>query len=430
MERASTSGPANEPAWMMDPAMERRSLSRSARGADDPSRHPPRRFGGRAWRAAVAVGLLAALVAPPGAVLAQAALEISTPYPAVSVQPGSSVSFQIDVTSTDARQVDLAVSGVPDGWTAALHGGGFTVSSVWSSGDAPPDLNLDVKVPDDAPEGTNGLTVTATSGGLTARLVVEITVAAEAGGTVALTSDFPNLRGRSDQTYTFNLQLENDTPQQLTFTLSATGGAGTEGWTIDARPASQSQAASFAVDPGASSGVTVTVAPAEDAPSATYDIAVQAVSGAFTAEQPLSVEITGNVSLDLSTPDQRLSTNATAGGEKQFTLVVRNTGTSPAENITLSATPPSDWQVTFDIETIAQLQPNATQNVIATIRPAAAAIAGDYVVTFRASSAEASEAVDVRVSVETSLIWGIVGLAIIAVVIGGLLYVFQRYGRR
>ena len=426
MEPASTSGPAMEPRSL--PRLDDR---RDHHRSDQRGTRPGWNVRGRAVRVALAVGLVAALVAPSGAALAQGPLEISTPYPGVSVQPGASASFQIDITTSEARQVDLAVSGVPEGWTAALHGGGFTVSSVWATKDQPPDLNLDVKVPDEAPEGTTSLTVTATSGGLTSRLVVEVTVAAQAGGTVALTSDFPNLKGRSDQTYTFNLQLENDTPQQLTFTLSATGGAGTEGWTIDARPASQSQAASFTVDPGASSGVTVTVTPGEDAPSATYDVAVQAVSGAFSAEQPLSVQITGNVTLDLSTPDQRLSTNATAGGEKQFTLVVRNTGSSPAENVTISATPPSGgWQVTFDIETIAQLQPNASQNVIATIKPAGEAIAGDYVVTFRASSAESSESVEVRVTVETSLIWGIVGLAIIALVIGGLLYVFQRYGRR
>jgi len=387
------------------------------------------RRAGRAMRVALAVGLLAALIAPSGAALAQGTLEITTPYPGVSVQPGASVNFQIDIATSEDRQVDLTVSGVPDGWTAALRGGGFTVSSVWVPKDEAPEVRLDVKVPDGAPEGTTSLTVTATSDGLTSRLVVEITVAAEAGGTVALTSDFPNLKGRSDQSYTFNLQLENNTPQELTFTLNATGGA--EGWTIDARPASQSQAASFAVDAGGSSGVTVTVTPAEDAPSATYEVAVQAVSGAFTAEQPLSVEITGNVTLGLSTPQgQPLSTNATAGGEKQFTLVVTNTGTSPAENITMDSTPPSGWSVTFDLDAIAALQPGATQNVIATIKPAAEAIAGDYVVTFRASSAESSDSVDVRVTVETALIWGIVGLAIIALVIGGLLYVFQRYGRR
>jgi uncharacterized repeat protein (TIGR01451 family) len=384
----------------------------------------------RALRVALAAGLLAALLAPSSAALAQGGLEISTPYPGVSLQPGASASFQIDLTTTTARQVDLAVTGAPTGWTAALHGGGFTVSSVWVPTDTTkaPEVKLDVKVPDGAPDGTTHLTVTATSGGLTSRLGVSVTVAAQAGGTVKLTADFPNLKGRSDQTFTFNLQLANDTPQQLTFTLSTTG---PDGWTVDAKPASQAQAASFTVDAGATSAVTVTVTPATDAPSASYDMDVQAVSGSFTADQKLSVEITGNVVLTLAPPTgQPLSTNASAGGEKQFTLVVSNTGTSPAENITMSSTPPTGWTVTFDQDTIAELQPSATQNVIATIKPAAEAIAGDYVVSFRAGTTESTKSADVRVTVETSVIWGIVGLAIIVLVIGGLLYVFQRYGRR
>ena len=142
------------------------------------------------------------------------------------------------------------------------------------------------------------------------------------------------------------------------------------------------------------------------------------------------MQITGNVTIDLSTPDQRLSTNASAGSGKAFTLVVSNTGTSPAENITMSATPPQGWTVTFDMDTIATLAPNTTQNVIATIKPAAEAIAGDYVVTFKAATAESNKSADVRVTVETSVIWGVVGLAIIALVVAGLVYVFQRYGRR
>jgi uncharacterized membrane protein len=110
--------------------------------------------------------------------------------------------------------------------------------------------------------------------------------------------------------------------------------------------------------------------------------------------------------------------------------VVTNKGTSPAENITMGSTPPQGWTVTFDQDTIASLAPKATQNVIATIKPAAEAIAGDYVVTFRAGSSESTKTADVRVTVETSVIWGVVGLAIIALVVAGLIYVFQRYGRR
>lgn len=384
--------------------------------------------GQRALRTGLAVGLIAALTAPTSSALAQGTLEISTTYPGVSVQPGASVGFDLTLKTSESRQVDLTVEGVPTDWTATLHGGGVTVTSVWVTKSDSPDLRLDVKVPEDAPEGTSHVTVKATSGSLASEVTLSITVAAQAGGTVSFTSDFPELKGRSDQTFSFNLQLQNDTPQQLTFTLSATGPLD---WTVNAQPANQSQAASFSVDAGSSTGVSVSVTPADNAPSDTYPISVQAVSGTFTAEQQLSVEITGNVTLALGAPEgQPLSTSATAGGDKQYTLVVTNNGTSPAENITVSGSAPSGWTVTFDSDTIAELQPDASQNVVATIKPAAEAIAGDYVVTFSARSSESSDTADVRVTVETSIVWGIVGLAAIVLVIGGLLWVFQRYGRR
>jgi uncharacterized membrane protein len=388
------------------------------------------RMGVRSWRAgraALAVGLVVALMAP-AATLAQGTLGISTPYPAVSVQPGSSPSFDIVVTSSEARRVDLSVSGAPAGWTATLHGGGFSVDGVYVTDDESPDLRLDVKIPDDAPDGTTELTVTASADGLTARLVIRVTVAAQAGGSVEMTSDFPNRKGQADQAFNFSLTLSNDTPQELVFTLSATTQAA--GWTLEAYPTGQTQAASFTVDPGGSQGITVNVDPARTAPSGMYEVLVQAVSGTFTAEQVLTVEITGNVALDLSTPDQRLSTTATAGSGREFTLRVSNTGTSPVESVRISASAPSGWTVTYDTETIESIAGGDFRDVVATITPASEAIAGDYVITFRASATEASDSADVRVTVETSPLWGIVGLLIIALVVGGLLYVFQRYGRR
>lgn len=385
----------------------------------------------RAVRVALAVGLVAAILAPSSVVLAQGTLSLTTAYPGVSVQPGASVSFDLKLTSSEARFVDLAVAGTPAGWTAALHGGGFTVTRVFVNKDESPELKLDVKVPDDAKEGKQQLTVTATGGGASSSVTVTVTVAAQAGGTVSLTSDFPNLKGPSTAALTFNLQLHNDTPQQLTFTLSATG---PDGWTVDAKPTSQSQAASFSVDSGGSAGVTVTATPAEGAASDTYPITVQAVSGSFTAEQQLTVEVTGNVTLALAAPEgQPLSTNAGAGSTKDYTLVVTNSGSSPAEKVTVSATPPTGWTVTFNgqsSQVIDSIAAGTSQNVVATIKPAAEAIAGDYIVAFQASSAESSKSVDVRVTVETSLLWGVVGIAIIVLVIAGLLYVFQRYGRR
>jgi uncharacterized membrane protein len=66
----------------------------------------------------------------------------------------------------------------------------------------------------------------------------------------------------------------------------------------------------------------------------------------------------------------------------------------------------------------------------ARITPSGNAVAGDYMTTLTATTESASESIDVRVTVETAPIWGIVGVALIVAVIGGLVLVFRRYGRR
>ena len=63
------------------------------------------------------------------AVSADNGLEVTTPFPAVAVAPGTKVSFDLTVDSTRTANVSLALSGVPEGWTASLLGGGFVVDA-------------------------------------------------------------------------------------------------------------------------------------------------------------------------------------------------------------------------------------------------------------------------------------------------------------
>ena len=42
----------------------------------------------------------------------------------------------------------------------------------------------------------------------------------------------------------------------------------------------------------------------------------------------------------------------------------------------------------------------------------------------------ASATADIRVTIETSLLWGAVGVALIALVLVGLWWTFRRFGRR
>lgn len=383
---------------------------------------------GRPLAVAVGVALTIALLSPGAAA---AAVTVTTPYPGIAVQPGTTATFDLIIDATEPTSVDLTIDGAPDGWTARLRGGGTEVTTVFVDPAEPPELQLAVSVPADAEEGAYELTVTSTdtSGrAATSRLTVTVTVAAAAGGSVSLTTDVPVQRGSSDLTFPFTAELRNDTPAGLTFSLQAVGPSG---WQVTAQPTGEEQAASFSVDAGATQSIDVEAVPPENVQAGTYPIGLQAVgSGGRNAVVELSVEITGRVAMVLSTVDERLNMRATAGSPSDVTLVVRNDGTAPIEALSLSATPPSGWEVTFDPATIESVAPEQSANVVARIAPSGDAIAGDYVVTLTAQNDEASESVEMRVTVETSPVWGAVGLLLILAAVGGLSWVFRRFGRR
>ena len=356
-----------------------------------------------------------------------ASLTISTPYPAVSVEPGNTASFDLAIASDPKRRVNLRVTGVPDGWSASIRGGGFVVDGVVAGPTNPPEVKLDVDVPSDATDGVSRIVVRATAGADSANMQLDLRVSSAAGGSVSLQSDFPQLRGAATGNFSFNLDLKNDTPRDLNFNLTAQG---PEGWDVTATPSGQTQAASAHVAAGSSSTVAVTAKPPQGVQAGPYPIHVTATSGNQTAETDLQVEITGNYTMDVTTPNDVLSNRGTAGSEIRQEIDIENTGTAPLEALKLDATAPTDWKVTFDPATPEAVQPGQTAKVTAIIVPSGNAITGDYQTTIRVSNDQANDSVELRTTIETSQVWALVGIALIVLVLGGLFWVFRTYGRR
>jgi len=376
--------------------------------------------------AVIGVLLSSSLALAPAAVAA--GLTITTPYPSVRVAAGAKASFDLTVQGAPNQQVALALSGVPKDWTATLRGGGYVVNGVETDADGKASATLDVTVPTSAGDGTSKLTVTGTAGGLRAVLPVTVQVSASVAGDVTLTSDVPSLKGASGTTFTFNLTLTNDSAQDLTFAVNAVG---PDGWEVTSTLTGQAQAASAVVKASSSAAVSVSAKPPTDAAPDTYPIDVKATVGARTIDAQLTVEVTSTTALTLSTPDQRLSNSGSAGSSITQQLVITNDGTQPLQGVVVSATAPTDWTVTFSpAATIDTIAANASSTVTATVVPSSDAIAGDYVVTFSARGADANGSVDIRMTIETSPLFGFIGLALIALVLFGLWWVFQRYGRR
>jgi len=353
-------------------------------------------------------------------------LTATAPYPHVAVEAGGQATFDLSVVAPEPTLVDLVVTGLPDGWVGTFRGGGFEVDGVTASATAP-ELTLDVSVPPDAVEGVQDFVVTASGGGSSVDLPLQVRVSAQAGGEVTLIPDFPGLRVPAGETATFSVEMRNDTPSDLQFELSSAGPAG---WDVTAQPASEPQAATIQVASGATETINVAATSLPRAEAGQYTISVQATSPETQVAAEMIVEIVGSFSMDLTTTDQRLSTEVSADGSTEVQLVVTNTGTAPIQGVEMTATPPTGWNVAFGEPVIAEIPAGESVAAIATVTPSDQAIAGDYLITFAATSEQASSEVDIRTTVNPSALWGFVGIGLIALTLAGLAWVFRRFGRR
>lgn len=355
----------------------------------------------------------------------QGEVRLSTPFPGIIAEPGSTASFTLAVDGRAGAQAPLTVRGLPAGWTATFRGDGTTVDrvSVSPSDVEQPELRLDIAVPGDASDGTNEFTAAAGS----STLDLAVTVKAGAAGAVTLTPDFPGLRGPTDGDFTFNVSVSNETSGDVNLQLA---GSGPQGWDVTAEPSGQAQASVITVAAGQAETVNLTAVPPTDAEAGVYDIGMTATGEGVDVNLAVQVELIGNFSLDLTTIDQRLNSEVTVGSASELQVVVINTGTAPLVGVQLSATPPSDWEVTMTPEVIDQILPGETATATATISASSQALAGDYDIAISANSDQASDSMSIRTTVTPSATWGIVGVGLIALTLAGLAMVFRRFGRR
>ncbi|RJX26870.1 MAG: hypothetical protein C4554_05315 [Dethiobacter sp.] len=111
-------------------------------------------------------------------------------------------------------------------------------------------------------------------------------------------------------------------------------------------------------------------------------------------------------------------------------MELRNKGSAVLNNINFYSNEPSGWSVNFDPKTIDTLEPGENRRVTAAIKAGNDAIAGDYLVTLSAGTRETRGEAEMRVTVKTSTLWGIVGLLIVLAVVAGVYGAFRYYGRR
>lgn len=359
-----------------------------------------------------------------------AGLWLMTPYPELAVKPGETTSIAVTLRNSKLppQRAALTVKGMPDDWDWTLKGGGREITAVMVGPDQSERFNLEISPPAGAAESEFPIELSAHDGSRAITLPLVIRLSEVEQGGLIVEPELPALRGTARSTFSFRVKVTNEGAEEGLFNLTASVPQGFQ--TRFKRGYGSEEITGVPIDAGASETVTLEVVPSRAVEAGRYPIVMAVSNGGTEATAELSIDVTGQPSVRIVGPQERLSGEAVAGRDTSFPFTLVNTGSAPATDLELAATPPSGWKVAFEPERVDMLPPNATREVNVTITPSERAVAGDYMVSVRASGGPVSESVQFRTTVRTSTLWGAAGLGVIAVaalVLGGAV---MRYGRR
>jgi len=400
-------------------------------------------------RAGFLMGILATLLVVAGPVVVGAADEqakrdnrpdrgigVYTEYSGVVVPIGESVRMDLTVENKGKQDevVSLKLATVPKGWKASLKGGSFTVTGVAIPDGKTRNLAFTAEPDKGLAAGTYEFLIEAVTldGKLTATHAIAVTTRDRSrmgAEEIQITTSYPVLRGQTDATFEFSLDVANKSEADRTVNLAAQA---PEKWEVNFKPGyEQKQISSLRIRGSGNQTVAVSVTPPKDAAAGEYPVLVRITSGESKAEAKLMVVLTGIYKLDAATPSGILSVEAVTGKPTTVSLLVKNTGSAVNRNVNLSSFKPENWKVEFKPEKIEALEAGQLKQIEATITPAATALVGDYSVGLMVDGEKSSsKTVEMRVTVKAPTAWGWIGVGLIALVIGGMGGLFAWLGRR
>ena len=384
----------------------------------------------------LALALIAATL-PGGRVLAadtsphMKGLWLTTDYPSVTARGGDSTTVKIKLQNygLPPEKVALSVEGVPDGWKAMILGGGAPVSSAMPATDDNVPLSLRIDTPTGLTSGTQTITLRARSADGSAAIPIDVTIGQALPAKLVLKAKNPSLIGNAKTSFEFQFNVANKSDRDLIVKFAAQAPRGFQ--TSFMEGYGTQEISSIPIEAGKDKDLKVKVQPPSQVAAASYPISIQVSAEDATADASMVMQITGQPQLKITGQDGRLSTTAVAGTASPVALTLSNDGSAPAQDISITASPPTDWKVTFSPDKVAALGPGEKLDVQAQLTPSAKAVAGDYMTTFRASGTGGdSSSADIRVTVSTSTLWGIIGVGIVAIALLIAVGAVARFGRR
>lgn len=367
------------------------------------------------------------------------AISVSPEYTGVVVPEGEDVSIDLIVSNKGQKDenLDLQLTSIPDGWKAWIKTYGFGVTGVHLKSDSQKNLTLRAEPGKDVGPGSYTFVIQGqtqdrqlTSTGQVMIKVEQKKEEKRQKGVNIITS-YPVLTGPTDAKFEFSVEVENKSDKEGIFNLATQA---PENWTVNFKPAYEDKfISSLRLKAGQSQTMAVEVKPNPWSKPGEYPISVKVRSPEAEGQVALTVILTGTFKLDAGTANGLLSLSAVKGETSRLSLYVKNVGSAPLNDVRFLSFQPENWKVAFAPEAVNTLAPQELKQVEVSVSPADQALVGDYSVGLRVESGNpprADKTIEMRVSVTASAAWGWIGIGLIVLVMGGLVFLFARLGRR
>lgn len=358
-------------------------------------------------------------------------LWLTTDFPSVTALAGHSTTVKVKLQNYGLapQRAMLSLDGVPTGWKATVLGGGAPVTAAMPATDDSVALQVRLEIPAGLPNSTHTITLHAKSVDTSASLPIDVTIGKVLPAKLVLKVTNPSLIGTAKTSFGFQFNVANQGDRDLIVKLAANAPKGFQSSFTTAY--GSQEIASIPIEAGKNKDLKVKVQPPAQEKAGSYPVSVEVSADGAKADGTMIMKVTGQPQLNLTGQDGRLSASAVAGAATPLTLVLSNDGSAPAQAITLSSSPPTDWKVSFQPDKVAQLNPGQKIHVQAQLTPSSKAVAGDYMTTLTASdNGSQSSSADFRITVSTSTLWGIIGVALVAIALLIAVGAVARFGRR
>ena len=358
-------------------------------------------------------------------------------FPGIQVPQGKEISLDLNFVNRGRSDetLDVRVAQKPEGWKTRIKTYRFTVTGLHVPADEKKNLTFEAVPDKDLPPGDYEFTIEALSrdGRFKINQKIKVTLTGEQESQpkdqgVKITTSYPVIRGPSDATFEFSLEVDSHLEKEAIFDLAAQG---PKGWEVNFKPAYETKyITSLRLKADQNQTIAVEVKPSLNAKAGEYPIPVRVSSGDAKSEATLTVVLTGTYALEAGTGSGLLSLEARPGKPANVSFYVKNTGTAANHGIKFMSFKPENWKVEFKPERIELVEPNALAQVEMIITPYEDALVGDYSVGVKIEGEKAGKALEFRTMVKASAAWGWIGIGIIVAVIIGLLGLFRALGRR